>query len=116
VRLRLLLRALLFYILSYFIFLWQFTEHQVAEFKECFEMFDVDGSGSIDKEELHFVLHMLGSKMTQKEIGDILEEVDENSSGDVEFAEFCALMARQMYATGEEHQLRQVFNLLDESG
>jgi len=92
------------------------TEQQVAEFKECFEMFDEDGSGSIDKEELHFVLHMLGSKMTQKEIGDMMEEVDEDSSGDVEFAEFCALMARQMYATGEEHQLRQVFNILDESG
>jgi calmodulin len=92
------------------------TETQVAEFKECFEMFDKDGGGTLDIEELRYVLTLLGCRMTPEEIEDMMSEVDENGSGDVDFPEFCGLMARQMYVTGEEHQLRQVFNILDESG
>eukprot|EP00976_Prorocentrum_cordatum_P091419 1188528-Prorocentrum_minimum.AAC.4 len=92
------------------------TEQQVAEFKECFDMFDEDGSGNIDSDELKDILSALGVKMAAMEIAELVGEVDSDGSGDVDFPEFCALMARQMYATGEEHQLRQVFDVLDEHG
>eukprot|EP00240_Pyramimonas_obovata_P012853 CAMPEP_0118956860 /NCGR_PEP_ID=MMETSP1169-20130426/61800_1 /TAXON_ID=36882 /ORGANISM="Pyramimonas obovata, Strain CCMP722" /LENGTH=258 /DNA_ID=CAMNT_0006904909 /DNA_START=303 /DNA_END=1079 /DNA_ORIENTATION=+ len=92
------------------------TEQQVAEFKECFDMFDEDGSGNIDSAELQEILAALGVKMNAQEIAELVGEVDSDGSGDVDFPEFCALMARQMYATGEEHQLRQVFDVLDEHG
>ncbi len=36
------------------------TKEQIAEFKECFQMFDKDGDGTIDTKELGAVMRSLG--------------------------------------------------------
>ena len=46
----------------------QLSEEQVAEFKECFSLFDGDGSGSVDTSELGEVMKSLGQKMTDEEL------------------------------------------------
>ncbi len=37
------------------------TKEQIAEFKECFQMFDKDGDGTIDTKELGAVMRSLGN-------------------------------------------------------
>lgn len=53
----------------------QYTEEQIAEFKEAFAMFDLDGDGTIDSDELGTVMRSLGHQPTEEEIEDMIREV-----------------------------------------
>lgn len=53
----------------------QYTEEQIAEFKEAFALFDRDGDGTIDSDELGTVMRSLGHQPTEEEIEDMIREV-----------------------------------------
>jgi len=53
----------------------QYSEEQIAEFKEAFSLFDKDGDGTIDSEELGTVLRSLGNQPTDEEVEDMIREV-----------------------------------------
>lgn len=54
-----------------------FTEEQIADFKEPFEIFDKDGDGLIDIKELSFVMRALGQeKKTEAELQELVNKVD----------------------------------------
>lgn len=84
-------------------------EEQIAEFKECFSLFDVDGSGSIDTSELKSVMTSLGQKMTDEELEQMIKNVDADGSGTVDFAEFLGMMALQMRDHDADVILERVF-------
>ena len=84
-------------------------EEQIAEFKECFSLFDVDGSGSIDTSELKSVMTSLGQKMTDEELEQMIKNVDADGSGTVDFAEFLGMMALQMRDHDSDVILERVF-------
>lgn len=50
----------------------------IAEFKEVFKMFDVDGDGTVSTEELKDVMAKLGQNPSEKELTDMINEVDED--------------------------------------
>ena len=92
------------------------TDEQVAEFKECFSLYDRDGDGTVDTQELGTVLRSLGHNPTEEELVQIITEVDDDRSGSIEFPEFLTLMARQMKADSDNPQLRYACDLLDPEG
>ena len=51
-------------------------EEQIAEFKECFSLFDDDGSGSIDTSRAQGGDAPLGQKMTDEELEQMIKNVD----------------------------------------
>ena len=53
----------------------QYTEEQIAEFKEAFSLFDRDGDGTIDSDELGTVMRSLGHQPTEEEVEDMIREV-----------------------------------------
>lgn len=55
---------------------------------EVFATTDMDGSGSIGKEELEKILHDGHYDFTQTELDDMLNEVDKDHSGQLEWGEF----------------------------
>ena len=55
-----------------------FTDEQVAELKQAFALFDMDGSGEVSTDELGTVLETLGQKVTQEELVQIIAEVDQD--------------------------------------
>jgi Ca2+-binding EF-hand superfamily protein len=65
---------------------------QIEEFREAFDMFDLDGGGDIDAKELGTVMRNLGANPSEKELLDLIAEVDVDGSGAIEFPEFCDLM------------------------
>ena len=91
----------------------ELSEEQVAEFKECFSLFDADGSGTVDTSELGTVMKSLGQKMSDEDLANMIQEVDADGSGTVDFAEFLGMMARQMKDHDSEVVLAQMFGLLD---
>ncbi|OWK03233.1 TNNC2 [Cervus elaphus hippelaphus] len=72
------------------------SEEMIAEFKAAFDMFDADGGGDISVKELGTVMRMLGQTPTKEELDAIIEEVDEDGSGTIDFEEFLVMMVRQM--------------------
>jgi len=92
------------------------TEEQVAEFKECFSLFDRDGDGTVDTAELGTVMKSLGQRMSEAELAQMISEVDVDGSGTVDFAEFLGLMARQMKDHESDKALHSAFAIFDSDG
>ena len=94
----------------------QLTEEQIAEFKEAFDLFDKDGDGTISTGELGTVMESLGQNQTEAELRDIVNEVDADGSGTIDFTEFLAMMAQKVKDTGGEEDIREVFRVFDRDG
>nr|AAV73912.1 calmodulin-like protein [Pinctada fucata] len=89
------------------------TEEQIAEFREAFHLFDKDGSGSISAEELGTVMRSLGQNPNEQELQDLVEEIDTDGNGEVDFNEFLAMMAKKMKDTDSEEEIREAFRVFD---
>eukprot|EP01062_Namystynia_karyoxenos_P071114 TRINITY_DN66525_c0_g1_i1.p1 TRINITY_DN66525_c0_g1~~TRINITY_DN66525_c0_g1_i1.p1 ORF type:complete len:226 (+),score=83.45 TRINITY_DN66525_c0_g1_i1:75-752(+) len=69
------------------------TQAQIQEFQDAFRKCDKDNSGTIDSAELDQVLDTIGMRLNEEEIAELMEEVDVDKSGQIDFREFLALMA-----------------------
>ncbi|ELW54873.1 F-box only protein 47 [Tupaia chinensis] len=94
----------------------QLTEEQIAEFKEAFSLFDKDGDGTITTEELGTVMRSLGQNPTEAELQDMINEVDADGNGTIDFPEFLTMMARKMKDTDSEEEIREAFHVFDKDG
>ncbi|XP_033733497.1 calmodulin-A-like isoform X1 [Pecten maximus] len=92
------------------------TDEQVAEFKEAFTLFDKDGDGTITTSELGTVMRSLGQNPTENELQDMINEVDADGNGTIDFEEFLHMMARKMKETDSEEDLREAFRVFDKDG
>ena len=92
------------------------TAEKEAEYREAFALFDKNGDGTITVVELGTVMRNLGNNPTDSELQDMINEVDADGNGTLEFDEFCNLMARQMKETNQEYELKQRFKLFDKDG
>jgi calmodulin len=61
------------------------TDEQIGEFKEAFSLFDRDGDGTITTNELGTVMRSLGQNPTEIELQDMINEVDEDGNGTIDF-------------------------------
>ena len=61
------------------------TDEQIAEFKEAFALFDKDGDGTITTKELGTVMRSLGQNPTEAELQDMINEVDADGNGTIDF-------------------------------
>ncbi|MCY1060107.1 EF-hand domain-containing protein [Nannocystis sp. SCPEA4] len=59
---------------------------------ESFRIFDTDGSGTISADELGAVMRSLGQDPTESQLRGLIEEVDTDGSGHIDFGEFTTLM------------------------
>ena len=54
------------------------TKEQVAELKESFNEFDVDGGGTITTKELGYAMRAMGMNPTENELLELINEVTQN--------------------------------------
>lgn len=85
----------------------------MAEFKEAFIQFDKDGTGKISTRELGAVMRALGQNPTESELQDMIAEIDNDPNGQIDFNEFCSMMAKQMRETDTEEEMREAFKIFD---
>mmetsp|Transcript_14012 Transcript_14012/g.39833 ORF Transcript_14012/g.39833 Transcript_14012/m.39833 type:complete len:84 (+) Transcript_14012:66-317(+) len=78
------------------------TAEQVKEFKEAFDHFDEDKSGSIDAEELGKVMKELDEETEPDVLEEMIRSVDKDNSGKIEFDEFLTWMADNLAAQKAE--------------
>ncbi|KAG5880816.1 hypothetical protein JTB14_027982 [Gonioctena quinquepunctata] len=91
------------------------SEDQVAEFKEAFMLFDKDEDGTITMAELGVVMRSLGQRPTETELRDMVNEVDQDGNGTIEFNEFLQMMSKKMKDADGEEELREAFRVFDKN-
>ncbi|CAG7903926.1 unnamed protein product [Brassica rapa] len=114
----------------------QLTDEQISEFKEAFSLFDKDGdvnilslfgfslptrknnycdpfNSCITTKELGTVMRSLGQNPTEAELQDMINEVDADGNGTIDFPEFLNLMAKKMKDTDSEEELKEAFRVFD---
>lgn len=69
-----------------------FTEKEVSQFKVEFDAFDSDKDGHIDEKDLATVFQKIGQSMSVAELKQLIESVDTDHSGTVEFPEFLEMI------------------------
>jgi len=91
---------------------------QVDVLKKCFDGF-ADEEGAIPAENVGNILSMMGLKVKPTALRSIIEEIDEDGSGLLEFGEFCQLAAKFLVEEDEEglkKELKEAFRIYDKEG
>jgi calmodulin len=91
----------------------QLSEGQISEFKEAFSLFDKAGEGTITAVELGTVMRSLGQNPTDDELTAMINEVDADGNGTIDFPEFLTMMARKMSDIDSEAEIRAAFKVFD---
>jgi Ca2+-binding EF-hand superfamily protein len=89
---------------------------QEAELRAAFELFDKDGSGSIDKSELKEVLLSLGQDLSESDLQTMYVQMDPSGDGVIDFDEFCDVMAPDETPETPAQVAASVFLMLDSDG
>ena len=58
-------------------------------------------------------MRSLGQNPTDAEVQDIINEVDVDGSGAMEFPEFCIMMVKKMAETDTENEVREAYRVFD---
>ncbi|PON54423.1 Parvalbumin [Parasponia andersonii] len=88
------------------------TENQIAEFREAFSLIDRDSDGFVTMEELTGIILSLDEHPSKDEIGDMINEVDFDGNGTIDFDEFLNIMTRKMKEKVAE-ELKEAFKVFD---
>ncbi|XP_060063086.1 calmodulin-beta-like [Ylistrum balloti] len=92
------------------------TKAQLTEFREAFNMFDINKTGSVTTKELGDVLRNMGQEPSETELRHMVDEVDEDGSGSIEFEEFVEMMMNKIHETELDVELREAFTIFDKNG
>src|SRR5882762_10752121 len=76
----------------------------------------LDGDGTITTRELGTVMRSLGQNPTEAELQDMINEVDADGNGTIDFPEFLTMMARKMRDTDSEEEIKEAFKVFDKDG
>merc|ERR1712038_105218 len=63
------------------------------EIREAFTVFDSDGNGFINRQELGYVMENLGENMDKEEIEFLINEIDLDGDGQINYEEFYVMMS-----------------------
>lgn len=92
------------------------TEDEVADLKEAFAMFDINGDGTIELNEIRQVMRKLGQNPTEDELKEMISTVDDNDDHEIDFEEFLVLMKSRTVVDDPEKELKDAFAVFDSDG
>ena len=92
------------------------SEDKINEFKEAFNLFDRDKDGFITTRELGEIMKNLGQTPTEAELQDMINEVDIDGNGIIDFKEFLGIMVRKLRDSDTEEELIEAFKIFDKDG
>lgn len=88
-----------------------FTDEEIANLREIFDLFDKERIGSIDVKDLETIMGSL--QRDPEEMREFIENIDPNSQGRISFEEFLELMQQvenKIAKSGRQNQLQQFSN------
>lgn len=88
----------------------------ILEMKEAFNLFDKNGDGYISAKELGVLMRTLGRNPTEDEIMNMMNEIDVDHNGKLDFAEFTVMMHEKLRGDDMEVEIKQAFRVFDRNG
>jgi serine/threonine protein kinase len=70
----------------------QSTTDRIEELQTLFNLFDTDGNGTIDQYEIAALFRKLGFEPNPTKLLQLINRVDSNKNGELEFPEFCEFL------------------------
>ena len=92
----------------------ELTEQQKQEIKEAFDLFDTDGSGSIDSKELKVAMRALGFEPKTEKIQKNISDVDDDGSGTIEYEKFLKMMTQKILNHDSKDEILNAFRMFDD--
>mmetsp|Transcript_72945 Transcript_72945/g.194692 ORF Transcript_72945/g.194692 Transcript_72945/m.194692 type:complete len:178 (-) Transcript_72945:42-575(-) len=99
----------------------ELKDEQKAEIKEAFDLFDTDGTGTIEAKELKVALRALGFEPKKEELKKLIGDLEKGNaqsggnsgqpSGTLDFNEFLAIMTAKMSEKDSKEQIQKAFQL-----
>ena len=87
------------------------TDEQI---KEAFNLFDADGSGAIDAEEMSLAMKGLGfGDVPKDEVEKMIKSIDTDDNGLIEYKEFEKMMKAKMAQKDSPEEILKAFHLFD---
>merc|ERR1712050_177296 len=68
------------------------VENAEDEIREAFQVFDGDGNGFINRQELACVMGNLGIELSSEEVQSMIDEADQDGDGQINYEEFYSMM------------------------
>ncbi|CAM4946838.1 unnamed protein product [Rotaria socialis] len=93
----------------------KFSDEQLAEFRELFDMFDKDNQEMLTLQTLVSVMKTVGHSPTESDMIDLMRDIDIDNSGAIDFYEFVNVISHNMYPSETNQEIRQAFDLFDQN-
>merc|ERR1712037_191965 len=88
--------------------------------KVCFDLFDTKKQEFLSGDDLGDIMRAMGFRPSEEELAELLHEVDEDGSGEIEFGEFCQLCATFPVEDPDmetmKKELKDAFRVYDKEG
>ncbi|GFP92175.1 calcium-dependent protein kinase 13 [Phtheirospermum japonicum] len=91
------------------------SNEEVEGIKEIFTKIDADNDGIVSTEELKSGLQKLNSQLAESEVQMLIEAVDTNGKGTLDYGEFLAISLHLQRMANDEH-LHKAFSYFDKDG
>merc|ERR1712241_235932 len=92
------------------------SEEQIGEFQDAFAFYDSDHDGIINAHELSLILRSIGQNPTEAELQDMVNEVDKDGTGSLDFPEFLLMMGMKINEQNAEDEIREAFKVFEGDG
>eukprot|EP00112_Aurelia_sp_Birch-Aquarium-sp1_P018447 Seg4401.1 transcript_id=Seg4401.1/GoldUCD/mRNA.D3Y31 product=Calmodulin protein_id=Seg4401.1/GoldUCD/D3Y31 len=94
----------------------EISEGDLEELTQIFAIFDQDNDGQIAASELRNIIGSLGQSTTEAEIMDMVDSIDSDGNGLIEFPEFLAMVNGKLSKSRQREQLQKIFKIFDTDG
>uniref|UniRef100_A0A0D9WHI0 non-specific serine/threonine protein kinase n=1 Tax=Leersia perrieri TaxID=77586 RepID=A0A0D9WHI0_9ORYZ len=91
------------------------SAEEVEDIKDMFKVMDTDNDGIVSYEELKSGITKFGSHLAESEVQMLIEAVDTNGRGALDYGEFLAVSLHLQRMANDEH-LRRAFLFFDKDG
>lgn len=88
----------------------------VVLYQDAFATLDTDNDGIITTKLLGPLLRHCGENPSEAEIQDMVNEVDNDASGNILFPNFLCLMSKKFSENNAEDEIREAFRVFDSDG
>ena len=92
------------------------SDEKISELNEAFKIFDKDKDGYITTKELGDIMKGLGQNPSEAELQNLVNEVDIEGNGTIDFKEFLGLMEKKMKEPENEEEIIEAFKVFDKDG
>nr|CAB3260426.1 uncharacterized protein LOC100175312 [Phallusia mammillata] len=88
-------------------------EERIVQYKNAFAKFDKDSSGIISSKQLRRLLRTLGHNPSDIELRELVNQVDMDENGKIDFNEFIIMIGYFDKANNEDEDLCNIFRVFD---